>query len=267
MTDVDLRKAGVDRQNIADTINQGISFEQYKSDLVEKEKEIRALLPDADRDGREKQNLHKQLARVEQLRLDERASYNAHVKDLRERIAQLDQLSGQIPDKLIKEARQALVGGDHEKADRLFSQIEEQADPHILVAAASAYQRGKLAEDDINYYEAFEHYQLAAQLAPDNMLYLSEAGAMAGIIAMYPRAIEYYELVLASDLKTYGEDHPQVAIYRNNLGMAWDSLGEYELAIEYYELALVTLKVKLGESHPHTLSTAESLALVKEKIK
>ena len=39
----------------------------------------------------------------------------------------------------------------------------------------------------------------------------------------YDKAIEYYELALASDLKTYDEDHPNVAIRRNNLGAAWDS--------------------------------------------
>ena len=37
------------------------------------------------------------------------------------------------------------------------------------------------------------------------------------------------------DLKTYGEDHPDVAIDRNNLGGAYQALGEVDRAIRYYE--------------------------------
>ncbi|OJA03685.1 tetratricopeptide repeat protein, partial [Bathymodiolus thermophilus thioautotrophic gill symbiont] len=66
----------------------------------------------------------------------------------------------------------------------------------------------------------------------------------------HKKAIEYFELALKSDLKTYGEDHPEVAISRNNLGTAWKSLGKYKKAIGYYELALVALEKTLGIEHP-----------------
>ena len=56
------------------------------------------------------------------------------------------------------------------------------------------------------------------------------------------RAIRYYEQALASDLKTYGEDHPNVATERNNLGSAYDSLGEIDRAIRYYEQALAVFE-------------------------
>jgi len=36
----------------------------------------------------------------------------------------------------------------------------------------------------------------------------------------YQKAIPYLKLALDSDLKTYGEDHPKVAIGHNNLGSA-----------------------------------------------
>jgi len=61
-------------------------------------------------------------------------------------------------------------------------------------------------------------------------------------LGQHEKAIAYYELALASDLKTFGEDHPYVARDRNNLGYAWNSLGQYEKAIEYYEFALVVCK-------------------------
>ena len=45
------------------------------------------------------------------------------------------------------------------------------------------------------------------------------------------KAIGYLEQALASNLQTYGEDHPRVATGRNNLGTAWYALGEYPKAI------------------------------------
>ena len=56
----------------------------------------------------------------------------------------------------------------------------------------------------------------------------------------YRKAIGYFEQALESDLKTYGEDHPNVARDRNNLGSAYDSLGEYKKAMGYYEQALAS---------------------------
>ncbi|MDB4837102.1 tetratricopeptide repeat protein, partial [Marinomonas sp.] len=75
----------------------------------------------------------------------------------------------------------------------------------------------------------------------------------------YPKAIEYLELALASDLKTYGEDHPSVATRRNNLGSAYDSLGDYPKAIEYYDSAYLIMLNVLGDSHPNTKIVKENL--------
>ena len=83
----------------------------------------------------------------------------------------------------------------------------------------------------------------------------------------YDKAIEYYEKALKSGIKTFGEDHPQVAIYRNNLGLAWQAKGEYDKAIEYYEKALSVLSVKLGNEHPDTKLIETNLSLAKRKAR
>jgi tetratricopeptide (TPR) repeat protein len=258
---LDQRGQQVGTQYNADTIITGIPFETYKADLADKEKEIRQLLVDAALSKRDRAALEKQLVDVEALRLDERASYEAHIKDLEERIKRLDHLTGQVPEKLIDEAKEALAHDDTAKADQLFRQVEEQADPHIIAAAEAAYQRGKLAEDAINYKAAFEHYQRAVQLAPDNGEYLSTAGLIAGTLANYAKAIEWGEQALASDLKTYGETHPTVAIRRNNLGLAWHDLGEYQKAIGYYEQALASDLKTYGEVHPAVARDRNNLGL------
>jgi tetratricopeptide (TPR) repeat protein len=259
MTTIEQPGAQIGTQVIVENANVGVPFEQYILGLAEREKEIRQLLVDVALSDRDKMELNQQLSRVEQLRLDERTSYEAHASDLQERIKRLDQLSGQVPDKLIEEAKQALAKGDNAKAGQLFTQVEEQADPHIAAAAEAAYQLGKLAEDAIKYNEAIQHFERATQLTPDNPLYLEAAGSMAGTLANHQKEIEWEEKALAIYLDQNGAESVDVARLRNNLGSAWDFLGQYGKAIEYYELALVTVEKVLGVDHPSTKTVASNL--------
>ncbi|MCB2263243.1 MAG: tetratricopeptide repeat protein [Candidatus Thiosymbion ectosymbiont of Robbea hypermnestra] len=80
------------------------------------------------------------------------------------------------------------------------------------------------------------------------------------VLGEYDKAIGYLEQALASDLETYGADHPAVARDRNNLGLAWDALGDYHKAIGYYEQALAICERKLGSEHPYTRITRKNLA-------
>lgn len=67
-------------------------------------------------------------------------------------------------------------------------------------------------------------------------------------------------------MKTYGEDRPNVAIVRNNLGTAWKSLGDYQKAIEYYNLALTTLETMIGKNHPNTQKVRDHIAETRSKM-
>ncbi|MCP4370660.1 MAG: TIR domain-containing protein, partial [Deltaproteobacteria bacterium] len=69
-------------------------------------------------------------------------------------------------------------------------------------------------------------------LKPDSTDALNNLGLAWKAKGEYDKAIEYYEKALKSDLKTFGEEHPNVAIYWNNLGMAWYAKGEYDKAID-----------------------------------
>ncbi|MEJ2743974.1 MAG: tetratricopeptide repeat protein, partial [Gammaproteobacteria bacterium] len=246
--------------HIGSTIyNNGISFEQYSVKLEAKEKEIRALLVQKTLSESETRRLMAELKEVERRRADEKASYEAYIKDLEERIARLDELKGQAPDDLIQQAQAELAQGNTTQADTLFAQVESEAESHIAAAAEAAYQRGKLAEDDIHYSEAYRHYERAAQLKPDSGTYLNQAGLIAHALGKYDKAIAYYEQALASDVKTFGDAHPTVAARRNNLGVAWRAKGEYDKAIGYYEQALASDLKTFGEAHPDVATDRNNL--------
>jgi len=64
---------------------------------------------------------------------------------------------------------------------------------------------------------------------------------------------------LAIGEATYGPDHPQVAIYVNNLGSVLQALGDMEGAKKMYERALSIFTEYLGEDHPNTVTVQNNL--------
>ena len=108
--------------------------------------------------------------------------------------------------------------------------------------AEAAYQKGKAAKDLRNYDMAWKAFTQAVDLAPNNSLYLNEAGFLADTLGHSDKAIEYLNKALAIDLITYGPDHPTVSVRWNNLGGVWQDKGNYGKAREHYEKALGIVK-------------------------
>ncbi len=241
-------------------INIGISLEQYEQGLRRREEEITLALTrsfDADRGIllREKAGIEKQL-------WDIRTSYESTIADLRKRIEQLETIRGQVSDELLDDALSALSEGDRAKADQIFSQIEVESQGVIDAAAEAAYQRSRIALEAIRYGEGFKHAQRSIQLSPENALYLGGAGELARLVGGHDLELTYRKQALTIDLETFGEDHPRVAMHRNNLGSAWESKGEYDRAIEYFELALASDLKTFDEEHPRVAVRRSNLGSV-----
>ena len=59
---------------------------------------------------------------------------------------------------------------------------------------------------------------------------LNNIGSAWNALGEAQKALTYYEQALAIDIKTYGDQHPNVAICLNNIGSAWNALGEAQKA-------------------------------------
>ncbi|MCP4491635.1 MAG: tetratricopeptide repeat protein, partial [Gammaproteobacteria bacterium] len=225
-------------------VYNGISLEQYEKGLKQKAEEVSKKLEKEHVENTKQLIVERDV--IQKKLTDLEKSYNEYVSSVKERATTLESGS----DVLLKQAGTDLLNGNIKKAKRIFLSVEENAKSSIESAGEAVYQLGKLAEDNIDYSKAFSFFKRAVELVPENTSYLSSAGRMADTLAQYNLAISYYEQALASDLKTYGEDHPSVAIYRNNLGLAWKALGKYDVAIKYYEQALASDLKTYGEDHP-----------------
>lgn len=242
-----------------DDIHIGLTLQQYEAVLKRREREVEARFIKAH--AIDRQHLEAQLYVIQDHLQDVKQSYQTHVENLKNRIAQLASIRGHVSDELLNQTQQALANGDTKQVDQLLQQMETQAANTDKVTAQAAYQRCQMAQDDSRYRQAFTLCRRAVQLAPDRIDYLSDLADLTHTLGEYQQAITYYEQALASDLETYGEDHPNIAIHRNNLGATWDTLGEYKKAIGYYEQALASDLKTYGEDHPDVAIDRNNLGM------
>jgi tetratricopeptide (TPR) repeat protein len=81
-------------------------------------------------------------------------------------------------------------------------------------------------------------------------------------IAAYTAARAAYERALAIDEKAFGPDHPQVAIFVNNLGLVYQALGDLPAARAAFERALAIDEKAFGPDHPNVARDVNNLGLV-----
>jgi tetratricopeptide (TPR) repeat protein len=85
-------------------------------------------------------------------------------------------------------------------------------------------------------------------------------------VADYQGAKAAYERALKSDEKTYGPDHPTVAIRVNNLGSVLKDLGDLAGAKAAYERALKIWEANLGPDHPQVATGVNNLGSVLQDL-
>ncbi len=186
------------------------------------------------------------------------AEYEEKIDELKK---ELEEKAKNKDDTRSVEALAAFEKGDLSKARELFKALVKEIEAQKGEQAKTYHNLGNVYFAEVDFQKALTAYMEAVKLDPENTLYLNDAGFLLDTLGRYDEAIDFFEKALNSDLKTLGEDHPQVAIYRNNLGATWKSKGEYDKAIEYYEKALASDLKTLGEDHPQVAIYRNNLGL------
>ena len=207
------------------------------------------------------QTLQYQLAEIERQLKIPHDSYKKRIEYLGHLIKKLRSFSGEVDNNLLSAAETALQQGITMNADLFLKHIEEQEAQPLSREAKAVFERGRIAESNINYKNAYIHFERAVGLSPDNPRYLDFAGSMAFTIARYQKAIEFQNIALALYLDENGDSSKTHSRLRNNLGMAWQNLGEYKKAIEYFDLALASDLQTYGEDHPSIATERNNLGM------
>ena len=82
----------------------------------------------------------------------------------------------------------------------------------------------------------------------------------------YQEATRYAEELVTAGEKTFGKDHPNVAIFLNNLAERYRSLGDYARAEPLYKRSLVIVEEAYGPKHPHVARGLNNLAALYDSL-
>jgi tetratricopeptide (TPR) repeat protein len=242
----------------------GITLEQYEAGLKRKEQETRAELAQANAADKDKiALLEKELTDVQAQLKNPEAALEEYKNKLAHASQALDDLKQQIPHEQIKQAQQDLAKGQSGDAEELFKKVLSQGQEK---AAESAYQLAQLAYGRIDYAAAYQYFKEAADLQPDNSLYLNEAADIAFTVGRYREAEPLLQRSLAIREKALGPDHPDVAQSLNNLAQLYWAQGAYAKAEPLYQRSLAIGEKALGPDHPDVAASLRNYAALLRKL-
>ena len=241
----------------------GLNEEKFAEMLDARMAELEAKL--ASGSGEEVTALRAQIAEVQRQRNNLQVAFKARVEELRRLRLELKALAVNVPQERLEAAQQALFKGDTKLADQLFAEIEEAEAEAIQRAAEAAFQRGKIAEDEVRWADAADHYARAATLAPDYSK-LFNAREFAWRAGDYKAAFEFGEQLLDEASKENKENTAQHATALNEHALTLQTLGRYEEAEEMFEKAIEISKKTSGELHPNHAIRLNNFALLLKTV-
>jgi len=191
------------------------------------------------------------------------ADPDAALAEAQERIAKLEALlersGNNIGGDRIAEARDALERGDYSIADDLFAEIEAHRELEVQEAARAAFGRGEIAEAEVRWGDAADHYARAARLDPGYHT-LIKAGDLLWRAGRHSDAIQHNEQLVDIAKLEFGEEHERTATALNNLAGSYRANGRYDEAEPLYRQSLEIVRQALGEAHPNYAIHLNNLA-------
>lgn len=187
------------------------------------------------------------------------------------KVAELDRLKAEltalqkdapgIDSKRLKFSRAALAENRTEEADALLADLQNSNSDTAAIArqARVSYERGRLAEDRLDYAAAKDHFIRSAQLMPENADYLFEAQSLANKAGNYALGLHYAQDMLAL-AKRDGEDSLAYARAANEAASNLNAQGRYAEAEPLYRKGLEIWERVLGTDHPSTATSYNNVA-------
>jgi tetratricopeptide (TPR) repeat protein len=202
--------------------------------LAEKDEQIRTLEKKTDKnENAEIRRLKKETAEIRKQLLKSEEIISQQSKDREALEVQL--ASQKDKDVLKRKALEALEQKNYREAENY---LKESAQTSIDETASTFYELAKIKNLQFEFNDAFNYYELALKVNPEDSLYLNDAGLMAMNMGFFDKAIAYLEKSLALDLEKEDKNDPETATRYCNLGSVYADKGEYQKAIAFYEKAL-----------------------------
>ena len=252
--------------NNTGTIAIGLSFAEHETALLRREVRIRDDLERAH--VSEKAAIRAELTAVADKLSNVEADYRRTLEELAGIKAKLQRFDNQIGEAERNAAYDALDRGDRSIADALFAALEtkaqERANDALAEAAEMAFERGKIAEQEIRWFEAADHYSRAAQLAP-NYDRLYKANEFAWRAGRHAEAASLGEALLGVAKREHGEKTAKTASALQALAASYRALNRKPKPKDCCSRRSKLIKSPLANSTRITQPTSTRLALCSEQ--
>lgn len=238
------------------TIAVGYTIEQFESRLAARTEDLRTqvsalqaaalAIPSLLEDLKFKEA---DLADAERQMADISGAFKEQVvlnEQLRGEIERLrDQDSGGVAGAKFDAALAALTEGRREEADEILSLLQDnEADLQAILRQASiAYERGRIAEAELDYKAAAKQYERATQLDPENVEHGRKSANFASILGDYDLAVFSFRRIIKKleAEPTEFATSEQASIYTDaaivffNAGYRFEAQDYFQTALEIIE--------------------------------
>ncbi len=236
-----------------------LTLEAYEARIQERANEIAAQMLNATWEERDrliaaKSDLEKRLANID-----------TAISDTKTNIAELEitlsRFGNEIGGDRLAEARNALEVGDFSNADEIFAEVQAREKVAVQRAAEAAFGQGQIAEEQVRWADAAEHYSRAAGLEPSYDA-LIKARVFAWRAGDNTRAAGLGEELIRVAGDKFGDESAELATALNEHALTIRALGRYSDAEPLYRHALEIGEKTIGTVHPDYAARLNNLALL-----
>ena len=119
-----------------------------------------------------------------------------------------------------------------------------------------------LIEVDKDKYTLVDYLPLLPEEKSMRANALSNLGELAGVLAEFSLALDFFNGALEIKKILYGDNHPGVADLFGYLGHVYADIGDYDKALEYYQKELSIRQKLYGNDHPDVVRLQRTINFV-----
>ena len=187
------------------------------------------------------------------------AEYTAKITQLEKLLEDTTGATADIGENRIKAAQAAAEAGDFSEADTIFAEVEALEAKAVKRASDAAFGRGLIAEEQVRWGDAADHFANAARLQP-NYDTLIKAGTYLWRAGRHGDAIRVEEELVSLARAQFGNGSEETAVALNNLAESYRAAGRYAEAEPLFRQALEITRKTLGEGHSEYAKHLNNLA-------
>lgn len=254
------------------TLN-GITFDEFKQTIEEKDARIEELIADKTRADVLHELAEKDREKLKQEVAELRSQHDAlrnmmqnpqqAFRDHQARETQMGEILCDIGmqnafgHNRIQAALNDFNALDYEAVDDLLAEAEQQG---IQQAVKSAFGRGLNAENAVRWQDAYTHYKRAYYLDEGNIDALQSYARMTWLLHKGAEGVPLHERLRDWARVEYGAESAEYATQLNNLAALYKAQGRLNEAEPLYKEAVVILRAALPEGHPDIATDLNNLA-------